>query len=989
MENKAPRKLQGWLVLFLIALVAGFALAGTNELTRDTIAQRGEEAKVAARKAVLAQADAFVPVELPADSGLDDCFQGTKDGQPVGYVALATVQGYASPVQVTVGMDLTGMITGVQVGGEKFAETAGLGARAKDADFTNQFAGVKLPAKLKENVDAISGATITSSAVVRGVNQAGDFMASAAGINLNKNLPANVVINGNTAVVTKQGYIAPIEITITVDDGGVITSLSVGGEQFAETEGLGAKAKEEAFTSQFIGKSGQVKLNTDIDAISGATITSTAVVDGVNEGLSALSGAPAGPQVQGNTATATVDGFGGPIDVTVTVDENGVITALTVGGEQFAETEGYGARAKEEAFTSQFIGKSSPVVLNTNVDAISGATITSTAVVKGVNEALAALSGAPTAQPTAQPTPVPEATAAPEGRTAKAVKDGYESPIEVVITVDEDGKILAMKVGENASFDETPGLGAKVKEDAFINQFIGKTGPFTVGENIDSVSGATFSSKGVVSAVNAALESLGLPAKQTMGSSVEVPAATEVPQADATSSATTEGEPVKAEGTPEPAVVLGPSSAKAARQGFESPIEAVVTLDADGKITSLQLGQNASFAETEGLGSKVKDDAYISQFIGQTGPFKVGENIDAVSGATFSSKGAVEAVNAALESLGVGASGESKADDAAKPAAATEAPKADTTSSATTEGEPVKAEGTPEPAVVLGPSSAKATRQGFESPIEAVVTLDADGKITSLQLGQNASFAETEGLGAKVKDEAFISQFIGQTGPFTVGENIDVISGATFSSKGAVEAVNAAIQSLSPTKTTTVTEKGFGGDIEITVTVDESGVITAISVGGPSFAETEGLGAKAKGADFLDQFIGKSGQIVLGTDGDAISGATITSTAVVNGVNEALKELSTTGKTATVTEKGFGGDIDVTVTVDENGVITALTVGGAKFSETEGLGAKAKDEAFTSQFIGKSGQIVLGTDVDAISGATITSTAVVKAVNEALSQLAK
>ena len=60
-----------------------------------------------------------------------------------------------------------------------------------------------------------------------------------------------------------------------------------------------------------------------------------------------------------------------------------------------------------------------------------------------------------------------------------------------------------------------------------------------------------------------------------------------------------------------------------------------------------------------------------------------------------------------------------------------------------------------------------------------------------------------------------------------------------------------------------------------------------------------------------------------------------------------------------------------------------MDVGGARFSETEGLGSRVKDEAFTQQFIGQTPPLALGEDVDAVSGATVSSRAAVDAVNEA------
>ncbi len=109
----------------------------------------------------------------------------------------------------------------------------------------------------------------------------------------------------------------------------------------------------------------------------------------------------------------------------------------------------------------------------------------------------------------------------------------------------------------------------------------------------------------------------------------------------------------------------------------------------------------------------------------------------------------------------------------------------------------------------------------------------------------------------------------------------------------------------------------------------------------------------------------------------------------MDAVNEALASAApaeAAGETTSVsaTKKGFGGDVYVEVSLDAEGKIAAVVVGDDKFAETPGLGARAQEEEFTSQFVGKSGALELGKDIDALAGATITSQAVVDAVNEAL-----
>lgn len=86
-----------------------------------------------------------------------------------------------------------------------------------------------------------------------------------------------------------------------------------------------------------------------------------------------------------------------------------------------------------------------------------------------------------------------------------------------------------------------------------------------------------------------------------------------------------------------------------------------------------------------------------------------------------------------------------------------------------------------------------------------------------------------------------------------------------------------------------VSPNGFGGAISLMVGVNPNGKVTGVTV--LSHSETPGLGAKAEDPDFLEQYIGKSGKISVGQQGNsinAITGATITSKAVTEGVNTAM-----------------------------------------------------------------------------------------------------
>lgn len=163
--------------LFIITLLAGLALGVTYGITKDPIAEQAEKEVVAARQAVLPAANEFIPIteydpsQQPPE-GLDSTFVGTASGEIVGFIGQVTVSGYGGEIEVIVGLDCKGQIIGINVGGPNFAETVGLGANAKNPEFTDQFAGLTPPLVLNEDVDAITSATITSRAVTDGVNLA-------------------------------------------------------------------------------------------------------------------------------------------------------------------------------------------------------------------------------------------------------------------------------------------------------------------------------------------------------------------------------------------------------------------------------------------------------------------------------------------------------------------------------------------------------------------------------------------------------------------------------------------------------------------------------------------------------------------------------------------------------------------------------------------------------------------------------------------------
>ena len=939
-ETKTTRKqLPAYLILALIALAAALLLAVTNAITAGPIKAHEEAAQNAAFQSVMT-ADSFSTMSVPDGYNVTSLVEAKKDGKTIGYCAVSSAKGYGGNVAVTLGVDMDGKIVGCQIGDTNFAETDGFGARWKEPARAEAFIG--LSAFGGDTIEAITGATVTSKAVLAASN---DVLKCISHV-LGKDVEGDVLAFG----VKEEKPVQTVELTgdvhqgkavgfgngevtarLTLNDDGTIAALVI--DASTQTPGFGTRCADEEFTAQFIGKSGPFTLNENVDGLTGATITSTAAVEAINAALTSpamaaedlepvATEAPTAteaPMVLENAKTATIAGFGGA-DITVQVtDENGVITALVV--DASSQTAGLGQKCAEEAFTAQFIGKSAPLTLGEGIDAVASATITSQAVVDAVNSLYAA------AEPVEEPTEAPAATEEPAAQTAEvktATAAGYDGNEITVNVTDENGVITSLTVDAST---QTAGLGQKCAEEAFTSQFVGKSAPLTLGEGIDAVASATITSQAVVDAVNSLYA-----AAEPVEEPTEAPAATEAP------------------------MVL--ENAKTATiAGFGGADITVQVTDENGVITALVVDASS---QTAGLGQKCAEEAFTAQFIGKSAPLTLGEGIDAVASATITSQAVVDAVNslyAAAEPV----------EEPTEAPAATEEPAAQTAEVKT------------------------ATAAGYDGNEITVNVTDENGVITSLTVDAST---QTAGLGQKCAEEAFTAQFIGKSAPLTLGEGIDAVASATITSQAVVDAVNSLYAAAEPVEepteapaateepaaqtaeVKTATAAGYDGN-EITVNVtDENGVITSLTV--DASTQTAGLGQKCAEEAFTAQFIGKSAPLTLGEGIDAVASATITSQAVVDAVNSLYAEAP--AKVLTATVKGWHKGVVVTVEIDKNHVITALTVDAS--SEFYALGGKCADEAFTSQFIGKSAPLTLGVDIDAVTGATLTSQAVVDAVNQ-------
>ena len=109
------KKVPAWVILCVIALVAGTALGITNALTAEPIKEQARIAAENARAQVLPAAASFEEVTVADGAAVDNCYRGVDaSGNAVGYVAQVTVQGFGGPIEVTVGVDAEGKLAGIQ-----------------------------------------------------------------------------------------------------------------------------------------------------------------------------------------------------------------------------------------------------------------------------------------------------------------------------------------------------------------------------------------------------------------------------------------------------------------------------------------------------------------------------------------------------------------------------------------------------------------------------------------------------------------------------------------------------------------------------------------------------------------------------------------------------------------------------------------------------------------------------------------------------------
>ena len=189
-------------VLTAIALLAGVALSGVYSMTKDTIDEQKRQASLLSYQSVVPEAVTFemtpeIEAALAENEGqlwgssfgrcyINEAYVGKDEsGNTVGYIVnVTTADGNDADITLTVGLNADGVMNGISF--TALNETPGMGMRCGDPDFMGQFVNkavstfnlVKSGATNPEDITAISGATVTSSAVVNAVNAGLDFYNS-------------------------------------------------------------------------------------------------------------------------------------------------------------------------------------------------------------------------------------------------------------------------------------------------------------------------------------------------------------------------------------------------------------------------------------------------------------------------------------------------------------------------------------------------------------------------------------------------------------------------------------------------------------------------------------------------------------------------------------------------------------------------------------------------------------------------------------------
>lgn len=498
-------------------------------------------------------------------------------------------------------------------------------------------------------------------------------------------------------------------------------------------------------------------------------------------------------------------GFGGTITVQVTVS-GGKITAVDILSAS-GETGSYFASA--QGVVSKVLSSQSP-----NVDAVSGATYSSNGIIQAVQNALSQAGNSDSATPAATPTPTPKPAKKPKKDTSVSYKDGvYEGQAESfdgIVTVKVTIKNGKIKKISNTNTD-TPEFFNKawktIKSNVISRQSTSE---------IDTVSGATFSSNGILGALSQALSKADQSGTTDSKEEDITPTPTAVPDETVTPIPTEIPHPTKTPDNPsdeQPVVkLLKDGTYTGSAMGYSGKVNITLTIK-DGKITEV----TNTNSDTRSFFNKAWRSIQPKILEKQST-----EGIDTVSGATFSSMGILDASKIALEQAKNTEVQPSVTPEPTEAPDSTEKPEPTNTPKPTSVPEPTTAPeptAVPEPTETPAPTSApeptdtpenSVTPEPTATPEPTPVPAGAytDGTYTGIGEGNDGpdsvqvtvTISGGQIVGAtyfSYDDEEYADTawegILGQVMGKQSADSVDTVSGCTYSSQGFIQAFRNAL----------------------------------------------------------------------------------------------------------------------------------------------------------------------------------------------------
>ena len=496
-------------------------------------------------------------------------------------------------------------------------------------------------------------------------------------------------------------------------------------------------------------------------------------------------------------------GFGGMITVQVTVS-GGKITAVDILSAS-GETGSYFASA--QGVVSKVLSSQSP-----NVDAVSGATYSSNGIIQAVQNALSQAGNSDSATPT--PTPTPKPAKKPKKDTSVSYKDGvyegqaegFDGTVTVKVTI-KNGKIKKIS---NTNTD-TPEFFNKawktIKSNVISRQSTSE---------IDTVSGATFSSNGILGALSQALSKADQSGTTDSKEEDITPTPTAVPDETVTPIPTEIPHPTKTPDNPsdeQPVVkLLKDGTYTGSAMGYSGKVNITLTIK-DGKITEV----TNTNSDTRSFFNKAWRSIQPKILEKQST-----EGIDTVSGATFSSMGILDASKIALEQAKNTEVQPSVTPEPTEAPDSTEKPEPTNTPKPTSVPEPTTAPEptavpepteTPEPTSVPEPTDTpenSVTPEPTATPEPTPVPAGAytDGTYTGIGEGNDGpdsvqvtvTISGGQIVGAtyfSYDDEEYADTawegILGQVMGKQSADSVDTVSGCTYSSQGIIQAFRNAL----------------------------------------------------------------------------------------------------------------------------------------------------------------------------------------------------